>query len=104
MTQISKEPTTPQANRTRVIALCLVILMIAAFLFGAGSLLSAGLFLMKGITSMAGSELIRALLFFAAAYLINVLTAYAFSKRWSWRGLQFVFEKPSKDTSNTSKK
>ncbi|MGH7218224.1 MAG: hypothetical protein ACREGE_02160 [Candidatus Microsaccharimonas sp.] len=104
MAQTPQDPTTPQSNKTRIIVLSLIVLMIAAFLFGAGSLLSAGLFLMKGVTPMAGSELIRALLFFAVAYLINVLTAFAFSKRWSWRGLQFVFEKPSKVTSKTSKK
>lgn len=104
MTQISKEPTPQSQPKPPVLATLLVILMVALFLFGAGSLLSAGLFLMQGITDKAGSELIRALLFFAATYLINVLTAYIYSKRWSWRGLQFVFEKPPKDASKTSKK
>lgn len=104
MTQTSKEPTTQSQPKLPVLASLLVILMVALFLFGAGSLLSAGLFLMKGITEKAGSELIRALLFFVATYLINVLTAYIYSKRWSWRGLQFVFEKPAKGKTKPSKK
>lgn len=90
--------TSQLSPKLRFIAIFLVLLMAAAFLIGAGSLLSAGIYLMKGAGQMALSEIGRAALFFIAAYLINVLTAFIFSKRWSWRGLQFVLEKPTKST------
>lgn len=88
----------PQQHDTilRFIGIALVLCIAAAFIIGVGYLFTAGLYLMHGDGLKALSQIAQSLLFFVGAYLINVLVAFIFTKRWNWRGLQLVLEKSAK--------
>lgn len=83
----------------RFIGVTLVLVIAAAFIIGVGYLFTAGLYIMSGNGSKALSQIVQSLFFFAGAYLINILVAFIFTKRWNWRGLQLVLEKPAKKPS-----
>lgn len=80
----------------RFLGVVLVLCIAATFIIGVSYLFAAGLSLIYNDGPKALSQVVQSLLFFAGAYLINVLVAFIFTKRWSWRGLQLILEKPTK--------